>query len=64
MFAGHLDLTQSLMWTVDDAMSTERCAHYIARFHAQVAEQAPVITERGVEVDLAVRNNTRVRWDD
>jgi hypothetical protein len=52
------------MWTVDDAMPGEMCERYIARFHATAAEQAPVITERGVEVDLAVRNNTRVMWDD
>src|SRR5215831_1776733 len=27
------------------------------------AEIAPVITEHGVEIDLVVRNNTRVMWD-
>jgi prolyl 4-hydroxylase len=52
------------MWTVDDAMSAARCEQYIARFHATAPEQAPVITARGVEVDLDVRNNTRVMWDD
>jgi len=52
------------MWTVDDAMPAARCDHYIARFHASTPERAPVITRDGVEVDLAVRNNTRVMWDD
>jgi len=64
VFAGHLDLTQPLMWTVPDALSADQCAHYIARFHAATPEQAPVITKNGVEVDLAVRNNARVMWDD
>jgi len=64
MFAGHLDLQQPLMWTVDDALSPERCDRYIAKFNAAVPEQAPVITKDGVAVDLAVRNNTRIMWDD
>jgi hypothetical protein len=64
VFAGHLDLGKPLMWTVDDALSSEECARYIARFDAARPEQAPVITARGVEIDLAVRNNLRVMWDD
>ena len=64
MFAEHLDLDQPLMWTVDDALPAERCAHYIARFDATAPEQAPVITKDGVAVDLAVRSNTRIMWDD
>lgn len=64
MFAGHLDLGQSLMWTVDDALSPARCAAYIAKFEAATPERAPVITREGVEVDLAVRSNTRIMWDD
>lgn len=64
MFAGYLDLTQPLMWTVEGALSAERCAHYIARFHGSTPEVAPVIGKSGVVVDLAVRNNTRVMWDD
>jgi prolyl 4-hydroxylase len=64
VFAGHLDLGKPLAWTVDDALSPDECARYIARFDAAPPEQAPVITARGVEVDLAVRNNHRVMWDD
>jgi hypothetical protein len=64
MFAGHLDLAQPLMWTVDDALTPARCAEYIAKFDASTPEQAPVITAAGVEVDLAVRSNLRVMWDD
>ncbi len=63
MFAGHLDLTQPLVWTVDDALDADACARYAAKI-GRDAEVAPVITERGVEVDRAVRNNTRVMWDD
>jgi prolyl 4-hydroxylase len=65
MYAGHLDLNVPLMWTVDDAMSADDCAAYAARIQqASDAEVAPVITRQGVEIDLAVRNNTRVMWDD
>jgi prolyl 4-hydroxylase len=64
VFAGHLDLGKPLMWTVEDALSADECARYITQFDATAPEQAPVITARGVEVDLAVRNNLRVMWDD
>jgi hypothetical protein len=64
MFAGHLDLTQPLVWTVDDALPGERCGAYIERMRGGRAEIAPVITARGTEVELATRNNTRVMWDD
>ncbi|HSO00820.1 MAG TPA: 2OG-Fe(II) oxygenase [Candidatus Nanopelagicales bacterium] len=65
MYAGHLDLTQPLAWTVDDALSPADCAAYIARMRAGLAEIAPIVGHHGgPEVDLAVRNNTRVMWDD
>lgn len=67
MFADHLDLQQRLWWTVDDVLPADRCAAYIQKLqnaNAQDVEQAPVITKGGVEIDLAVRNNTRVMWDD
>jgi prolyl 4-hydroxylase len=63
MYAGHLDLTQPLVWTVDDALTDADCDAYAQRMRGD-AEVAPVITEHGVGVDLAVRNNTRVMWDD
>lgn len=64
MYAGHLDLTTRLVWTVDDAMTATDCDAYIARMRAGDAEVAPVITKHGTLVDLAVRSNTRVMWDD
>lgn len=64
MYAGHLDLTQPLLWTVDDALSAAECDAYADRLRRGSPEVAPVITERGVEVDLEVRSNTRVMWDD
>lgn len=65
VYAGHLDLTAPLVWTVDDALSEAACAAYARRMqHARDAEVAPVIGKHGVEIDLAVRNNTRVMWDD
>ena len=64
MYAGHLDLTQPLVWTVDGALSPEECEAYIRRMHAREAEVAPIVGHDGPEVNLAVRNNTRVMWDD
>jgi hypothetical protein len=64
VFAGHLDLTQPLVWTVDDALPRDRCTAYIERMRAGRAEVAPVITARGTEIELPTRNNTRVMWDD
>jgi prolyl 4-hydroxylase len=64
MYAGHLDLLQPLVWTVDDAMSAADCERYQDRLRRGQAEVAPVIGRHGVEVDRAVRNNTRVMWDD
>jgi hypothetical protein len=64
MYAGHLDLTQPLVWTVDDALSQDDCAAYIRRMRDGAAEIAPIVGRDGPEVDLEVRNNTRVMWDD
>jgi hypothetical protein len=64
MYAGHLDLTQPLVWTVDDALSPAECEAYIRRMRGHRAEVAPIVGHHGPEVDLAVRNNTRVMWDD
>jgi prolyl 4-hydroxylase len=64
MYAGHLDLTQPLVWTVDDALSADDCAAYVRRMREGAAEVAPIVGREGPEVDLAVRNNTRVMWDD
>lgn len=65
MYAGHLDLTQPLVWTVDDVMPAADCAQYMERLRGGEAEVAPIVDAHGnPEVDLAVRNNTRVMWDD
>jgi len=65
MYAGHLDLTQPLVWTVDDALPPDLCAAYARRMREGAAEVAPIVgSHGGAEVDLAVRNNTRVMWDD
>lgn len=63
VYAGHLDLAQPLYWVLDDALDDEACARYVARIRDGQQERAPVITEHGVGLDLAVRNNTRVMWD-
>lgn len=65
MYAGHLDLTKSLVWTVDDALPPDVCAHYAARIRAGGSEVAPIVgRDGGAEIDLEVRNNTRIMWDD
>src|SRR5690349_8368671 len=65
MYAGHLDLTQPLVWTVDHALSPDDCDAYVRRMREGSAEIAPIVGRHGgAEVDLEVRNNTRVMWDD
>jgi predicted 2-oxoglutarate/Fe(II)-dependent dioxygenase YbiX len=65
VYAGHLDLTAPLVWTVDAALDEAACEAYARRIRtARDAEVAPVIGTHGVEIDLDVRNNTRVMWDD
>lgn len=53
-----------LWWTVDDVLSPRQCRDFVERFHAGQADVAPVIREDGVGVDLELRNNTRIMWDD
>ena len=64
MYAGHLDLTQPLVWTVDDALPLSVCADYSRRLREGRTEVAPIVGHDGPEIDLAVRNNTRTMWDD
>jgi hypothetical protein len=64
MYAGHLDLTKPLVWTVPDALSPAACEAYIDRMRQGAPELAPIVGREGPEIDLAVRNNTRVMWDD
>jgi prolyl 4-hydroxylase len=64
VYAGHLDLTQPLVWTVDDALPAPERDAYVRRMREGDAELAPIVGKEGPEVDLAVRNNTRVMWDD
>jgi prolyl 4-hydroxylase len=60
MYAGHLDLTKELLWTVDDVLSKQDCQAYVCRMLDADAEVAPIVGG----VDREVRNNTRVMWDD
>jgi hypothetical protein len=65
MYAGHLDLTMPLVWTVDDALPLDLCAEYARRIREGATEVAPIVGHGGgPEIDLAVRNNTRTMWDD
>ena len=64
MYAGHLDLSQPLAWTVEDALSPIECEGYIRKMNAGNAEVAPLVGKDGVMIDLPTRNNTRLIWDD
>jgi predicted 2-oxoglutarate/Fe(II)-dependent dioxygenase YbiX len=65
VYAGHLDLTQPLVWIVDDALEPAACATYVDRMAGAAAEIAPIVGRDGEPlVDLTTRNNTRVMWDD
>ncbi len=68
MYADFLDLTQPLLWTMDNALSPDVCAEYIERMRRDQArgdaERAPIVGVDGAPViDLPTRNNTRVMWD-
>lgn len=65
MFAGYLDLTQPLYWTVDDALPADLCAAYVRRMREGPAELAPIVGDGGRPViEPETRSNTRVMWDD
>ena len=64
VYAGHLDLSIPLWWTVDRVLTPARCAAYIERFERGQARVAPIIRADGVGVDEELRNNTRIMWDD
>lgn len=65
MYAGHLDLSAPLVWTVDEALPPALCAAYAERILHGEQELSPIVgAHGGPEIDLAVRNNTRVMWDD
>ena len=65
MFAGHLDLTQPLFWTVPDVLSREECALYIDKMKgSRDAEIATITGREGEVVDQQVRSNTRLMYDD
>lgn len=65
MYAGYLDLTRPLHWTVDDALPPEVCAAYIEKFQRSPAELAPIVGPDGQPlIEPTTRNNTRVMWDD
>lgn len=65
MYAGYLDLTVPLHWTVDDALPPDLCAAYIDKIQHGPAELAPIVGPDGRPlIEPTTRNNTRVMWDD
>lgn len=59
-----LDLTGSLVFTIDDVLSPAECASLIERIEALGPTVAPISTARGFEMRSDIRNNTRVIFDD
>lgn len=64
MYIGHLDLSQPLLWTVDDALPVERCEEYISYVERGSPMPAPIAGHGGEVLDPTIRNNTRIMWDD
>ena len=59
-----IDLTQPLCFTIDGVLSPGECLALIARIEAAGPKIAPVSYPEGPVVDLGMRNNTRVMFDD
>ena len=65
MYAGYLDLSHPLVWTIADVLDPTECARFIGRMrNAEDATVAPIVGHDGEEIDLEVRNNTRIMFDD
>lgn len=65
MYAGFLDLSCPLFWTVDDALPPAERARYVEKMRAGRPELAPIVGPGGAPViEPETRNNTRVMWDD
>ncbi len=64
MYAGFLDLSQPLHQTIDGVLDAFECADYVRRIEQGTPEVGTVFGHDGEIVDLEVRNNTRVMWDD
>ena len=58
MYAGHLDLTQPLVWTVDDALSPVDCATYIERLRSL---EDIALGHRGVDKAYAIQAGREIR---
>ena len=52
------------LWTVDDILSADECARYIADVDRQNPTVAPVTTSRGPVMMTDIRNNERIMVDD
>lgn len=59
-----LDHEQKYIFTLEEVLSEEECQSLIERIEREKPEVAPIITPRGTQVRLDVRNNERVMFDD
>ncbi len=59
-----IDVSQPLSFTIDGVLTPAECQALIARIEAAGPKIAPVSYPAGPVVDLGMRNNTRVMFDD
>ena len=64
MYAGHLDLSCPLIWTLDGVLSPGECTALIGRIDALGPVEAPITTPGGFVMRPDIRNNTRVILED
>ena len=64
MYAHLIDFSQPLSFTIDGVLSPDECRALIARIDAAGPSVAPVSRAEGPVLDLEMRNNTRVMFDD
>lgn len=64
MTLANLDLDRPLWWTVDGVLTPAECTALVERIEALGPEVAPVSLPGGPRVELELRNNARVMFDD
>lgn len=64
MYIDSVDLSFPLAWTVDDVLSPQECAPFIALMRDVPDIPAPVSTPQGPVVKVDARNNSRLIIDD
>jgi prolyl 4-hydroxylase len=65
MYAGFFDFAAPLVWTVEDVLSPSECEAFVERMReSEEVHVAPITGHAGEVIDVSVRNNTRLMFDD